>query len=109
MDLDAIRLIDKALKEAVRWNTECAGACDEALFGPELGVNELRELSDSLRHPEMLDLDRWAYALVIFQSYAEKEFGQQGIDVTELLLGLEDFRLAALGEAQALEWQYPEL
>lgn len=96
MNLEAIRLIDVGLTEAIDWCVQSGQVESTELFGSDLSVHDLRSLAASLKKPESLDLEQWALALVIFRKYSEDQSGSCSLDVPELLMGLEGFRISAL-------------
>ena len=96
MYTDAIKLIDASLNEAIKCNQQYHPDGDISLFGDALNSAQLVELATSLRKPHTLDIEMWAYALAVFQDHILERSGGEKIDIVDILLFLDQFKLASL-------------
>lgn len=87
LTVEPVKLINDAIGAAISFTDEHGAG---ALFGDSLGPDDLRKLANSLKFPESISLDDWAYALVVIG--AEVEGDEQDIGVVELLQCLECYK-----------------
>lgn len=96
--MEAIRLIYAGINEAINYNVKYCSDGKKSLFGNALSVTELETLCDSLRDPQHLDMDMWAYALTVFQDHIVQRNESSEIDIVEILVCLEEFKKNSIGK-----------
>lgn len=87
-DLDAINMINGAISSIIDHHRASFSDNSTTIFGLDLSM--LLELEKSLRHPRIIDINLWEYALRNISKYGDTVNIE--LCVEDLLRGLERFQ-----------------